>query len=207
MYTAPMTLVFGPTDAFWTIRIEDPQFTDGYALVTGGLTSVVDLDAGLASDIINNYRDAWASAMWTSSVITEVQVFNATTAATLTENYPGTGTAPNNMAVNSALLLEKSAAGRGRRFRGRNFLPSLLSEGFVFGDGTLDPGFLSDMQGRASDFFLDFVGGGSVPAIPQGEQKPKKDGSPGSAPNLPWPAIVNVGVDAKIATQRRRLRR
>lgn len=202
-----MSLVFGPSDAFFTIRVEDPQFTDGYALVTGGLTGVDSISPALAQSLFNGYADAWASSMWSSSVITECQVYNETQAATYTGSVVGTGVGVGNMAVNCALLIEKAASGRGRRNRGRNFLPSLLFEGTTFGDGSLDAGFVDAMESNLADWFVDVIDAGVAMAIPQGEQKPRKDGSPGSPPIIPWPQVETVAVDSKIATQRRRLRR
>ena len=202
-----MTLVFGQGDMFATLKIQDPNFTDGFALVTLGFTNVVLIDTELAESIATTYGDIFAEVMWNSSAIVECQVYDETTSATWTGSIPGTAPSAPVLAVNSALLVKKAAAGRGRRFRGRNFLPAILNEGAVFGDGTIDSSFRSDLESRVSAFYLGFVTLGITPAIPQGEQQDRKDGSPGTLPILPWPEIVDVGVDAKIATQRRRLRR
>lgn len=202
-----MTLVFGPDNAFFTIKINDVQYTDGFALVTGGLQDIDgDLDAAAAT-VLQAYKDCWGEYTWSSSVIAECTVINATEIGVASEPEAGTGPGSNVAAVNSALLLHKTGGVRGRRGRGRTFLPSVLTEGVVFGDGTIDSGFLGTMTAAAEQWRSMNIAGGRPHAIAQSEARPRKDGTPGSPPIVPWPGVSTITVDPKIATQRRRLRR
>lgn len=206
-YTALMTLVYGPDNAFFTIKIQDVQYTDGFALVTGGLQAIDgDLDAAAAT-VLQAYKDCWGDHTWATSIISECTVINETDIGVASEPEAGTAPGVSVASVNSALLLHKTSGIRGRRGRGRTFLPSVLTEGVVFGDGSLDPGFLSTMQGAADQWRSMTIPGGRPHAIAQSEARPRKDGSPGSPPIIPWPGVSTITVDTKIATQRRRLRR
>lgn len=202
-----MALVFGPDNAFFSLRINDIQYTDGYALVTGGLANVEDPLDDIAQQVREAYVEAFQEITWTSSVIGECTVVNDTEVGVATGATTGTGPSGNVASVNTTVLLEKTTAVRGRRGRGRTFLPSVLTEGALFGDGTIQADFLNDVNNRCTVWLQLGVLGSRNHAIPQGETQPRKDGTPGTPPILPWPTVASITADPKAATQRRRMRR
>lgn len=202
-----MALVFDGESFFYSIRLDSQNFTDGYALVTGG----VDIQSGTPDFIAERIHDAYAT-IWmpfTSNqvTLTTVEVLGENLAGSYTEQVAGTGTTGNTAAPNVAVLLNKNTSLRGRRAQGRNFLPGIANDALIDEAGNLDPQYLGDLQ-NAADAWLQLGQAGSRDhRIPQSETRPRKDGTPGTPPILPWPSVNSFGVDPKVSTQRRRLRR
>lgn len=111
--------------------------------------------------------------------------------ATFSEQY--TGLNPDQgLPPNTAALLKKQTASGGRSGQGRMFLPG-LTEAQVAGNGDWLSGYLATLQTQASDWLT------AIEGITTGmflfhtaSSDPTK--------------VTGLGVDAKVATQRRRLR-
>jgi hypothetical protein len=94
------------------------------------------------------------------------------------------------------LLVQKQTTDGGHAGRGRFYLPGPVSS-VLDGDGTLHSGFRSALQGSL-DAFLDSMSDDDyVPVVLHGAGSPLTDPSP----------IVGLTLDARVATQRRRMRR
>lgn len=95
-----------------------------------------------------------------------------------------------------ALLVQKATSNGGHAGRGRFYLPGVVSS-VLDGDGTLHSGFRTALQTTMDDF-LDLLSADDyVPVVLHGPDSPLTTPSP----------ILALTVDARVATQRRRMRR
>jgi hypothetical protein len=100
---------------------------------------------------------------------------------------------------NCAFLVKKLTAFAGRRNRGRFFLPS-VHEGAVDAVGNLDQTLIDNLQGKVNSWLgaliadVDIAGMAILHSIPLAGATP------------PPTPVIQLTVDRKIATQRRRLR-
>lgn len=99
-------------------------------------------------------------------------------------------------APNTAFLIRKVTPLGGRSGRGRMYWPGVPESGLTTG-GLLAGDYQPEVNGFWADFFDSIVADGLVPALLHGPD------SPVDAPVL----ITSFSVDARVATQRRRLRR
>jgi len=97
---------------------------------------------------------------------------------------------------NTALLVKKLTARGGRKGRGRFYYPD-VQEAAVDASGTIDSSSLAGYQTRWNDWMSDIVGVDGV-VLPVLLHSESSDGSPDE--------ILSTPVQAKVATQRRRLR-
>lgn len=120
----------------------------------------------------------------------------------LTYVYQGTDNGNGGSAYlpqNCALLVKKQTALGGRRGRGRMYIPYLLTENYVDPVGNIDPTYVGGLQDIADDFYDGLVSADLQPVLLH---------DPGGFGVEPPPTpILQLSVDNKIATQRRRLRR
>jgi len=102
-------------------------------------------------------------------------------------------------APNTALLVRKVTARRGRRAQGRFFLPGLVGNNNFSEAGLLTPEHMTSMSTVLSDWYNAIIDAGMLPVILQGDE--------GSTPPLdPPPPVTSFQVQQRLATQRRRLR-
>src|SRR4030095_10322271 len=95
-----------------------------------------------------------------------------------------------------ALLVKKLTARGGRKGRGRFYYPD-VQEAAVDASGTIDSSSLAGYQTRWNDWMRDIVGGDGL-GLPVLLPREGSHGSPDE--------ILSTPVQAKVATQRRRLR-
>ena len=196
-----MALIIPEGYGFASIRLDSTMFTDGYALITGGYHlptggGVADLCVAIAQALQDSeIQNPLSSAI----TITRVDAVTETSsgAATLTI----TGSNSNQMPPsNSAVLVNKRTATRGRRARGRNFWPGLVQEGAVDARGVIESGVVDTLQSVFDDFQESLDLAGAFPVILQNEEG-------NTAPISPPPQVTRFVVDAQFASQRRRMRR
>ena len=96
---------------------------------------------------------------------------------------------------NVAILVHKNTALGGRAGRGRFYHPG-AQESEVDPSGNLTPAFVAGMQTQCNTFFSDLDTAGLALVLLH------SDGSPITAPTV----LTGLTVDARVATQRRRLR-
>lgn len=97
---------------------------------------------------------------------------------------------------NVSLLCSKNTNQGGRAGRGRMYLPG-LQEGNVGGSGIIDSGYLGDIQDELDSFVSDMAGASIQLVLEHGSDEPF--GVPG--------VISSITAQARVATQRRRVRR
>ena len=149
-----------------------------------------------------------AAAGWTSSIRNE-QVSEITLASVLVKFGPNdlgpsteqpvglAGTAAaGSAAPNTAVLVRKVTALGGHAGRGRMFIPGIL-ETQVGSNGFITPSALTGWQDELDNFFT-FMEASDLPPVVL-----HSEGSPLSTPT----EIVQLIVDPRVATQRRRLRK
>lgn len=102
---------------------------------------------------------------------------------------------------NTSLLVKKSTALRGRRAQGRNYWPGLVGENSIEESGFLLPGDVTALQNAINSWSSQLI-------IDVGHPFVILQNSEGETPPLsPPPPVIAQTVQAKVATQRRRLRR
>lgn len=117
---------------------------------------------------------------------------------------PGSRSNSDSVPPQVALLDSKSSILKGRRGRGRNYWPSgFLREAEVNEQGIINTPRLQQLDPLFNTFYSAITTGDVfVLAIPQSDREEQV-----SEPNLPWPEVVARQLDARVASQRRRVRR
>lgn len=102
---------------------------------------------------------------------------------------------------NTSLLVKKVTATRGRRAQGRNFWPGMVGENSIDEGGYLLPADLTALQTAINNWSAQLITDIGHPFV-------ILQNSEGETPPLsPPPPVIAQVVQAKVATQRRRLRR
>lgn len=152
--------------------------------------------------IADNAKDAWVAGLQLSqsanTVLSGVRVKAGPSASgpmgefsySLTGSAIGTAVPPN-----VALLVRKVTNQGGRQGRGRMFVPG-FTEPDVSGSGTINSGYLANLQAMADDTYDSLVADLLLPVLFH------DSAGPITTPT----SIVSFTVDARVATQRRRLR-
>lgn len=197
-----MPIVFGPDNYLATVRQESTVFTDGYALTVLG----VERQGGQTpSEIAVAVFGAWADNILPQqagdTTLTRVEVVNETTFGAATGEEEG-GSSASMLASNSSILVSKLTGRRGRRGRGRMFIGNAADEELVFSDGSLEGTYRGVWANVMNAFYSDLDTAGIRLAIPQNQGDNQV-----TPPIVPWPLVTALQVDAKIGTQRRRMRR
>lgn len=99
---------------------------------------------------------------------------------------------------NTAVLVRKNTGVGGRSQRGRMYIPGYRAES-VFSYGVIDPTNVLSLQGAITDVFENFVGLGAPWGVPVLLHTT-------DAPDTTPTELVSLTVEARLATQRRRLR-
>lgn len=201
-------IVYGNGSAILHMDWESVNFVTGRATTRIGLLMATRTVTALES-MMESAISGWgtvgglASLMDQQTLLTQVRI--ETDALSLTSVVGIAGQVSGTMAAPSVACLESlSAVGKGPRFRGRRFWPSLVSSSQVGENGIITPTRLGQIRAGLDIFYgeleedPDFV---SL-AIPQSTQEGER-----TPPVLPWPDVSTREVQARAATQRRRLRR
>lgn len=182
------------------------NFDGGTAALTLGFGGELGDDPTSLADFAELVALAWVARfenlMDQSVSQTGITVTGATSSAFYPSNIPG---AINGVLLppNCALLVSKTSARRGRRARGRSFLPGVLFEDQVDERGYLIQGSVTAIQNACDNFILDLTD----PTVP-GVDHVILQGDEGVTPALTPPPVVTAwSVQPLISTQRRRLRR
>jgi hypothetical protein len=174
-----------PTGAQWTLGIglEDSLFTP--ETLAKEFENWL-LNSGLYQSVANDVA--------VTSVLCKFGPNNTGPSFLEVANEPGSGGTGG--PPNTAFLVHKQTSLGGRAGRGRFFLPG-VPEAVVNSNGLLTSGTATAVNNRLSDFIGEMTASGVVPVVLHNE------GSPIVIPT----AITAMTCDAKVATQRRRLRR
>lgn len=136
----------------------------------------------------------------TAVIYDRVDVFNSEEGYTEAMQISGEA-AINQPPPNTTLLVRKTTSRRGPRAKGRMYPFGMLDEGSINEQGNINEVDLAGIQEAWTDFYEDVTGQLGAPVvILQNEE--------GISPPLsPPPVVDGFLVDAKVASQRRRLRR
>lgn len=198
-----MPIVYGPESALVSLVWETTNTRSGGAATVLGFEGAQDSVAALTG-VASLVEAAWDAHLkeetdnsWQLGVIrVESASFSIEESVDIlgTNNFLGP---PSNVTV----LDSKAAAGKGPRNRGRNYWPALVAESEVDERGLIAPTRQTSLNDAFADFYAQIIGSGIDLAIPQSETENQK-----SEPITPWPIVVSRGVQAFVATQRRRVR-
>lgn len=174
-----------PTGAEWTLGLDISELIGtplALAESIGAIYETVNFDASTAGDVdLVEVQVKYGPDATGPSAIASVEVGGA-----------GAAGAPSNVAY----LVRKVTEIGGRAGRGRLYFPGVV-EAQVGSDGALDGTWLANFQIAWNNFVTELGEISVTPVLLHGA------GSPLSTPT----PIVEMIVDAKVATQRRRLRR
>jgi hypothetical protein len=201
-----MSIVYGLNNVLISMLWESDNFTTGQGATVFGLelTSAVFENAQAAAEqVVDAFDTVMQPAFDQDYTLTEVRW----------EGYSQSGAVPAGLAggggitgppSNCALLTSYYSAFKGRRHRGRNYWPALLTEGAVDEGGVVLPGTVTTLTTMFDNFWNVVVDGTNVT-----NQCIAQSNTPGQAtpPIVPWPRVVSRVVQGKIGTQRRRVRR
>lgn len=193
----------GLATSIWTMAGKTNPVT-----TTVGIHISADLDP---TDVLGEYYNGWVisggmchpaqmGTVWTFEGCTMLYNEGGGVMVGVSAGTPTAGTvsAPQQMIVSSAALVQKRTARAGRHFRGRHYIPLLeVEEGSINAMGQIDSLQVTNLRSRmgiTADFWADSVGWETVLL------HASEDITPGFTP------ITSFTVAAKTATQRRRLR-
>lgn len=189
--------VGGMLAAFRVTLLGDPE----EMVITLGFANA-DAD-GSPQDLVEGLADDWES-VWTNQMSTQYSFAGVTGyvgqdgsgSAVFETNRGVAGTKTNApLPSNCSQLVRKNTAGAGRRNRGRFYPVGMLFEEDVDANGNYGPANVTLYQGLWNQFFglVAPRGGGPVIFHAVGDQTPTP--------------VTGLSFDAKIATQRQRMRR
>lgn len=172
----------------------DPQMVTCGHQWDSGATGIV----AYADTLLDTFATVWAPRLHDSWSITGVEVIGTSAggseqAAEVSGATVG-GQAFDTLPSNCAMLMRKVTILRGRRNRGRCYFPGVLPESAVDEGGLISEAFVDERQGDAQSWFDALVTLNADAVILHSE-----------LPGTPT-TVERFEVDARIATQRRRLR-
>ena len=202
-----MPIEYGETNYLSTLVFASSDFFSGTATTTLGWTGSVESVANatdLADLIVAAWDVHWQPITDTDTTLTLVRVETATFSVEVSAALAGTSSFTS-AAPQVAALLRKSAAGKGRRNRGRNFWPAVLTQTNVGENGIIVGSRMTDLTTAIEGF----VGAVLAPEDPVQALSIPQSNEPGqeSDPIVPWPIVTEFGFDTRVATQRRRVRK
>jgi hypothetical protein len=200
-----MPIVYGPNNVLISMIWESANFASG-----NGAT-VIGLELGLASpenarlaaeQVVEAFDTVMQPAFDVDYTLATVHYETDTLSGDVSAGLAGGGsiTGPSS---NCTLLTSYYSQFKGRRNRGRNYWPGLLTEGAIDERGVVLTGTLATLT-TMFDNFWDVVVDGTLVT----NQCIAQSVVPGSVtpPIVPWPRVANRVIQPIIGTQRRRVR-
>ncbi len=165
---------------------DDAEVTFGVALPAFDLTNV--------NAVFNIFGDNFKTVLSNSAVITRAEVHDNSLVTITSTGSPKVGTVTGDgMTPQVAYLIKKLTALGGRRNRGRMYLPG-ANESKVDGQGNVSSSFVTSLQTAADWFFTDLGTADIGLVILHADSSTPTD-------------VTGLTAQAKVATQRRRLKR
>lgn len=201
---AHMPLIIPEGYAQTILNWEGSSFVNGNAATVLGFGETLGPDptslATFAGQVAAATEAEILTSMDTGITLTTVEVIGAVDSATATSGESGARTGEM-VPPNCTTLVRKNVSGRGRRRQGRIFWPGLLQVAEVQEGGVITSGRLSALQGIFDAWLGAIETASGVPMV-------ILQNSEGITPPIsPPPVVGGLVVDAKIASQRDRLRR
>lgn len=197
---------------------------DGFALITYTWQSIL-FDSGGAATTHGTTTNGlplpavagnWAAAMQEEILplmtpdVTLVSVTAVTDdlSAEITVGEAGGSSETTMNAPNVAVLVKEVTASRGRRGRGRMFLPGLAFDSQVTSSGLMASGYVDSLQAAIDSFRLSAQTPDGMEMVVLQRTTPTVNPPENPTPPLsPPPEVTDLQVQSKVASQRRRLRR
>lgn len=177
-----------------TLTFTGPTASGNAALVLAFEVS----GAGSYEDMANAIFEAWgdhvAPNQHEAFTLVSVRVVDNSFAYELNGSTPGVRTgdlAPPNVAA----LVKKTSDLRGRKYQGRNFWPGMLNDDDINDDGTIKQARYGTLGSTVGEFFI-ALGNANMGLV-------LLHNDPGTPPTV----VTGGGLERRVATQRRRLRR
>ena len=201
-----MATAFDPDSYLTAIRYDSTNFVTGQAATIMGWNGPIESSASIitcALQLAQEVTDEVLPLLDSNITVRSIHVATASFSYELPVGSPGLvsgAAAPPNL----AMLVTHSAAGKGRRFRGRNYWPGLVSNSQVNEEGIINGSIVTAVQTMVDTIAANMNSGSEFfsQSIPQGDPSPG-----GSLPVRPWPRVISSVAQPRAATQRRRLRR
>lgn len=190
-----MPVIIPPGYAQVTFEFSGPLIPDGVGAIVFGSTV-----AATASETGPDWASAFVEEIWTPIGSQEL-VFDRVLTVTDVASFEGIvdevgGASGNPCPPNVSALIKKSTTQRGRRAQGRMFPPGILYDEAVNVSGIIDPAVVTDRTSR----FGAWLGAVTMEMV-------ILQNSEGESPPLSPPPVVNSLIcDARVSTQRKRLR-
>lgn len=212
-----MPLVIPATYAEITVVLSPPADLSPSTVSwgTSGVTTSSDL-----LDAVQASRDAWMATDSFGDVLSSewvtIQFEGRTDPAgsnlqtLIVENTAGTGGA-SVLPSNCSALFKKTTGLGGRQKRGRMFIPGLIGEADVDAVGNIDPTVVTNLGTNATTFKAALVSGGFDMYLLHNDEVRNPAFPPPATDMMPNPdptpdLVTDLQPEAKIATQRRRMR-
>lgn len=196
-----MTVIIPTGFAQITHTFTGPLFRSGTGALVYGVGSATEPFIPIA-DVVGlahaDFRDNILPEMDSRLVLERTVAIDATSSSEVTTSAVG-GSSFAPVPPNVALLVRKNTVGRGRRRQGRMFLPALLDDEDVGGDGAIDPTRLAAIQTALTSFLTAVQTDMYAMVILQNSE--------GETPPVdPPPEVTALLAQPVAASQRRRLR-
>lgn len=200
-----MAIEFGPQNYVISLKWSSVNFARGFGATVLGFSGPTESQSTV-EDLTLVVVDLWSTTMNSlldsNYGIESVRVESMSYSTELVSPQQGTrsgASAP----PNTSVLDVKTAAGKGPRYRGRNYWPGLLGNTAVNENGIINPVAVQDIDEALTNFYNGFglISPVFTLSLPQSNTETQK-----TPPVVPWPVVTSRGVSARAATQRRRLR-
>lgn len=168
------------------------RYRKGVAAWTFGIASGLANPAFIADELAPVIGSIFGPLTMNSDLIESVVVSSLTLSAESGIGVTGSRTSDPEP-PNVAALVKKNTGLRGRKNRGRFYLPGVLSETDVQGNGFIDPGSYATLDSGIQGLFT-FLESKSIPMVVLH-----------SGTGTPTP-VSSLVLDPRVATQRKRLR-
>lgn len=202
-----MALTFGSNNMITRFVYETANFASGGGTTTLGWqasgTAFVDFQSA-ASTISLAFGLEILPLLDSDITVSEIQWESEDYSGVLAVGTPG-GASVTSPPPNAAVLFTHRGNGKGPRYRGRSFMPGLISETSVDERGVIGTPQVSTLQTAWEDF-IDAATVQPGPVVAQCIPQSTTSGEVTPAV-VPWPQVINSVCQPVMATQRRRLRR
>lgn len=176
-----------------TINYEGDWFASGKGATVLGFNLGTNNLSDVGETLKTQFNTVLAADLYNGITVTTIRVVDAIDGHDTVANITG-GTGDAQVPPNVSLLVRKTAIGRGRMNQGRNYWPGLLAKSDLGDNGTLTTPTRNSLQDKFDEFYLNVVEDGLGWVILHNDS----EASPAD--------VTGLVVEAKAATQRRRLR-
>lgn len=174
---------------------EGPLIPDGQGCTVFGSTVASSDPAATAADWTTSFLAAFVGSLSDQVTLTTVDWYTADEGGSVLVDETG-GASGDPCPPNVSIMFRKVTSVRGRRAQGRMFPPGLIYDEQVGVNGLIDPATVTGRTTQANNWLADAVGNMVILQNSEGN----------SPPLSPPPPVTALLCDARVSTQRKRLR-